>query len=174
MKFKAEADSIISEFEPSRTVKDASQLVERIFERFHSVVLEIKRRHKDRPSLVIDDEYDVQDLLRSLLTIHFDDVRPEEPTPSVAGSFARMDLLLKDEQIVIEAKMTRDGMSQKKVREELIVDKAYYKEQKDCKKLYCFVYDPMWKIRNPRGFENDLSDRVDGFETKVSIFPRRG
>jgi hypothetical protein len=172
LKFKAEADSILSKYQPLG-VQDAGQVVERIFGRFHSVVLEINRRHKDRPSLKIEDEYDVQDLLRSLLTMYFDDVRPEEPTPSMAGAFSRMDLLLKDQQIVIEAKMTRNGISQKKVREELIVDKAYYKGQKDCKKLYCFVYDPSWKIRNPQGFENDLGDIVDGFETKVFVSPRR-
>ena len=84
-----------------------------------------------------------------------------------------MDLLLKDEQIVIEAKMTRNGMTQEKVREELIIDKAFYKGHKNCKRLHCFVYDPSWRIRNPQGFEKDLSDKVDGFETAVFVFPRR-
>ena len=173
LRFKKEADSILSEYQPPVFVQDANRTVERIFERFHSVVLEMNRRHEDRPSLKIEDEYDVQDLLRSLLTIYFDDVRPEEPTPSKAGGFTRMDLLLNDEQIVIEAKMARNGMTQKKVREELIIDKAFYKGHKNCKKLYCFVYDPSWRNRNPQGFEKDLSDKVDGFETVVFVFPRR-
>jgi hypothetical protein len=34
---------------------------------------------------VLKDEYDVQDLLYALLRIFFDDVRPEEWTPSFAG-----------------------------------------------------------------------------------------
>lgn len=68
--------------------------------------------------------------------------------------------------------MVRRGLGQKQIREQLIIDKAYYKGHKDCKKLYCFVYDPEGKIKNPKGFERDLSDKADGFETKVLIVPR--
>jgi hypothetical protein len=173
LKFRNEANSILSKYLPPIVAEEASQTIEKIFERFHSVALEMNLRHKNRPSLKIQDEYDVQDLLRSLLTIYFDDVRREEPTPSKAGAHTRIDLLLKREQIAIEAKMTRSGMTQKKIREELIIDKAYYKGHKDCKKLYCFVYDPSEKIRNIRAFEGDLSDMVEGFGTKVFVFPKR-
>jgi len=83
-----------------------------------------------------------------------------------------MDLLLKNEQIVIEVKMARRGLGEKQIREQLIIDKAYYKQHKDCKKLYCFIYDPEGRIKNPRGFEKDLSDRIVDFETKVLIVPR--
>lgn len=173
VKFKSAADSILSKYQPPFTVEEPSKIIESLFERFHSVVLEINHRHDNRHSLEINDEYDVQDLLRGLLKIYFDDVRDEEWTPSLAGASARMDLLLKNEQIVIEAKMTRKGLGQKKIREDLFIDKAYYKGHKDCRKLYCFVYDPSEKIKNPRGFERDLSDVVDGFETKVFVAPRR-
>jgi len=171
-KFKSEVDSILSEYPLSIPVDKPSQLIENLFGRFHSVVLEINHRHDNRQPLEINDEYDVQDILRGLLRIHFDDVRDEEYTPSYGGGCARMDLLLKNEQIVIEAKMVRRKVGQKQIREELILDKAYYRGHKDCKKLYCFVYDPEEKIKNPRGFERDLSDKVDSFETKVLIVPR--
>jgi hypothetical protein len=170
-KFKSEVDSILSEYQPSIRVDKPSQLIENLFDRFHSVVLEINHRHDNRKPLEINDEYDVQDILRGLLRIHFDDIRDEEYTPSYGGGCARMDLLLKNEQIVIETKMVRKNLGQKRICEELIIDKAYYKGHKDCKKLYCFVYDPEEKIKNPRGFERDLSDKVDGFETKVLIVP---
>jgi len=171
-KFKSEVDSILSEYPLSIPVNKPSQLIENLFDRFHSVVLEINHRHDNRQPLEINDEYDVQDILRGLLRIHFDDVRDEEYTPSYGGGCARMDLLLKNEQIVIETKMVRKNLSQKRICEEIIIDKAYYRGHKDCKKLYCFVYDPEEKIKNPRGFERDLSDKVDGFETKVLIIPR--
>ncbi len=170
-RFKTEADSILSEFRPSLPVEQASQIIEMVFRKFHSVAVEINQRHDARSSLKIEDEYDVQDLLRGLLLVFFNDIRPEEPTPSQAGSHTKMDLLLQEEQIVIETKMTRNGISQKKIKEEIIVDKSNYKGHKNCKKLYCFVYDPLNKIRNPRGFEKDLSDKVNGFETKVFVHP---
>lgn len=172
IEFKKGIDSILSEYKPSSKIDQASQLVEEILERFHTVVREISYRHNNRPSFEIKDEYDVQDFLRGLLRLHFDDVRDEEWTPSYAGGSARMDLLLKNEQIVIEVKMVRKGVSEKRIREQLIVDKAYYKGHKDCKKLYCFIYDPEGRIKNPRGVEKDLSDKVGDFETKVLIVPR--
>ena len=173
VKFKTEVDSILSKYQPPIIVGEPSKIIENLFERFHSVALEINRRHDNRQSLPINDEYDVQDLLRGLLKLHFDDIRDEEYTPSYAGFCARMDLLLEDEQIVIETKMVRKGLTQKKIRDELIIDKAHYRVHPKCKKLYCLVYDPEEKTKNPRGFERDLSDRVDGFKTKVFVMPRR-
>lgn len=172
VEFKKEVDNILSKYKPPIKIEQANQLIEIVLERFHTVVKEISRRHGNRPSFEIKDEYDVQDFLRGLLKLYFDDIRDEEWTPSYAGASARMDLLLKNEQVVIEVKMVRKGLGEKKIREQLIIDKAYYKEHKDCKKLYCFIYDPEEKIKNPRGFERDLSDKIDDFETKVLIVPR--
>ena len=79
--------------------------------RFPAIVRELGKRHNRRPPLAdINDEYDVQDVLRGVLSGLFNDVRDEENTPSHAGLRSRMDLLLKREQIVIETKMTRDGL----------------------------------------------------------------
>jgi DpnII restriction endonuclease len=79
--------------------------------RLNVVARQLRDRHEGRSTLEIEDEYDVQDLLHSLLRLHFDDVRSEEWTPSYAGGSGRMDFLLKVEQIVIEAKMARPGRS---------------------------------------------------------------
>jgi REase_DpnII-MboI len=58
---------------------------------------------------MIDDEYDLQYVFGALLALASDDVRPEEWTPSYAGGSARVDFLLKDENVVLELKRTRDG-----------------------------------------------------------------
>jgi hypothetical protein len=172
-KFKSEVDKILVRYQPPISVEKPSQIIESLFGKFHSVALEINRRHDERNSLEINDEYDVQDLLRGLLKIYFDDIRDEEYTPSYGGGCARMDLLLKKEQIVIETKMLRKSLTQRKVRNELIIDKAHYRVHPDCKKLYCLVYDPEEKIKNPRGLEGDLTDKINSFETKVYVVPRR-
>ena len=59
-------------------------LIEQICSRFHLVVRQLRSRHGGRSTLDAQDEYDVQDLMHSLLHLHFDDVRPEEYTPSFA------------------------------------------------------------------------------------------
>ena len=119
----------------------------------------------------ITDEYDVQDLLNTILCLHFEDVRPEEWTPSYAGGSNRMDFLLKSEEISIEIKMTRNGLKDKELGEQLIIDIAKYKTHPNCKILYRFVFDPEGYIQNPRGLENDLTKEHEGLDVKVYIRP---
>lgn len=156
---------------PTTHNTDYNVILDTIFENFHTCARQLRFRHSNRPTLEIGDEYDVQDLLNALLRLHFDDVRPEEWTPSYAGGNNRMDFLLKDEEIAIEVKMTRDGLKDKDVGEQLLIDIAKYQTHPNCKSLYCFVYDPDWHIRNPRGLENDLSRATENIDVKVYIRP---
>lgn len=142
-----------------------------IFERFHLVARELRNRHDGRSTLDVEDEYDVQDLLSSLLKLYVDDVRREEWTPSYAGGSARMDFLLKQERTVIEVKRARRGLGDRELGNQLIEDRARYKVHPDCRKLICFVYDPEGRIGNPRGICNDLDAIEDDFEVKVIIKP---
>lgn len=57
----------------------------------------------------------------------FNDVRPEENSPSFAGSSSRQDFLLKKEKIVIEVKKTRRSLGANKIGEELLIDMARYR-----------------------------------------------
>ncbi len=80
-----------------------------------------------------------------------------------------MDFLLKQEQIVVEAKKTRQGLKDKEVGEQLIVDINRYQTHQDCQILICFVYDPEGLIANPRGIENDLNGKHNRLEVKVIV-----
>src|ERR1051325_638719 len=148
------------------------QLIELVCSRFHTVARQLHGRYNERSTLIIADEYDVQDLLHSLLRLFFDDIRAEEWTPSYAGGASRVDFLLKQERIVIEVKKTRPNLGAKQVGEQLIIDIARYKAHPDCKTLYCFIYDPEGRIANPQGIENDLSQGDDSFTVKVQITPK--
>ncbi len=150
-------NGICDEIEVKRT---PTELLENIFGRFHLIARQLRSRYNNRSTLDITDEYDVQDLIHAILMLNFDDIRAEEWTPSYAGKCARMDFLLKTEQIVIEIKKTRRGLTEKELGGQLIEDIARYKTHPDCKLLLCFVYDPEGLIANPRGIENDLR-RVD-------------
>ena len=99
----------------------------------------------------------MQDLLHALLKIHFNNVRPEEWTPSFAGASARMDFLLHEHDIVIEVKKSRPSMTAKTVGDELLADIGRYKAHHGTKQLFCFIYDPEELLANPRGLERDLS-----------------
>lgn len=142
-----------------------------VFDKFHQIVRQLRNRYNSRKTLDVDDEYDVQYLLHSLLHLYFDDIRPEECTPSYAGKSSRMDFLLKDFKIVIEVKKTRKGLTAKELGAQLIDDIARYNSHPDCETLICFTYDPEGLIGNPRGIENDLSSDQNGLTVKVIVRP---
>ena len=77
-------------------IQDKTKNLELLMNRFHNVARNLLNRRENRKTLEIKDEYDVQDLLGSLLNIYFDDIRPEEWTPSNAGSANRIDFLIKE------------------------------------------------------------------------------
>ena len=143
----------------------------RICDRFHRAVLQLRDRRAGKAPLVMDDEYDVQYLLGALLSIDFDDVRPEEYSPSRAGASSRVDFLLKNERILVETKRTRKGLADKGIGEELAVDIERYRGHPDLDVLFCFVYDPEHRIRNPTGIQGDLGREESGLSVEVSIRP---
>ena len=142
---------------PQEVAIGAYTRIEQVLNRFHKVVRQLAKRHGSRTPLKIGDEYDVQDLLRALFSIDFEDVRSEEWTPSYAGSSGkRMDFLFKKHAIVVEVKKTRDTLKDKDIGDQLIIDIAHYKEHPNCRMLMCFVYDSDGFISNPVGLKEDL------------------
>jgi hypothetical protein len=140
--------------------------------RFHLIATQLRSRHDGRSTLEVTDEYDVQDLMNGLLRLHFDDIRLEEWSPSYAGGSSRMDFLLKKENIVVETKKTRKGLTEKKLGEELIIDIEKYKKHPSCKTLVCFIYDPDGLLMNPSGLENDLSRKEGALSVIVMAVPK--
>lgn len=160
---------------PGNQRKPRSDLrLDRIFDRFHLIVAQLGINRGGRRSSWIRNEYDVQRLLHALLLLEFDDVRPEEWTPSYAGGAARMDFLVPTEGIVIETKMTRTGLGDRKLGDQLLIDIAKYEEHPKCRTLYCFVYDPGKKVKNPRGLEDDLMRRAARKLKVVVVIRPRG
>ncbi len=152
---------------------DALEKVELISNRFHNVARQLRHRHANRDTLTVSDEYDVQDLFHALLRLFFDDIRDEEWTPSYAGGASRIDFLLKQEQVLVEIKMTRPGLSKEKdVSDQLIIDSERYRVHPDCKMLVAFVYDPQEYLNNPRGIECDLTKTINDVPVKVIIRSR--
>lgn len=150
---------------------DPAMLVERVCRRFHLVARQLRSRYGDRSTLEVEDEYDVQDLLHAILHLTFDDIRREEWTPSYAGGCARMDFLLKHEQLVVETKRARRGLGAREVGDQLLIDIQRYQAHPDCRTLVCFVYDPEGRVANPRGLEADLSGVRESIQVRTIIAP---
>jgi hypothetical protein len=170
-------DEVNSYWESKKTESvvpnDALENLKLLLVKFHKAAVRIISRHDKRETLKITDEYDVQDLMASLLNVFFDDIREEECTPSYAGGASRIDFLLNDSNIALEVKKTRDTLTDKQIGEQVLVDIQCYKSHPKVKKLICFIYDPGWKIRNPKALEKDLASAGSELETEIFIAPKR-
>lgn len=164
---------ILKAFEsiPLKTpVEGIDMTLEKIFRNFHRCAKTILNRHGNRATLEINDEYDVQDLLQGILRLFVDDVRPEDCVPSYAGSNSRTDFHLPQYEMYIETKMTREGLRDKEIGEQLVVDIARYGDK--CRNLVCFIYDKGSFLKNPYGLVSDLEGlSTERVQVRVYISP---
>jgi hypothetical protein len=116
-------------------------------------------RRKGVQQLSFSSEYDVQDILHALLRPWISDIRPEEFTPSYAGSSTRMDFLLPKYNLVIELKFVRDRTHAKHIGDELIIDIEHYRIHPNCKILWCVVFDPDHLLQNAEGLRTDIEGK---------------
>ncbi len=132
----------------------------------------LTHRRKGSQNLSFSNEYDVQDLLHSLLRPWVFNIRPEEFTPSLAGSSARMDFLLPKYNVAIELKFVRDRNHAKKIGDELILDIEHYLIHPDCNVLWCVVYDQDSLLTNAESLKEiggDKSSKNGNISVKVIV-----
>lgn len=136
--------------------KSVEELIEVVIKGLRRAMHPLTHRRKGLQPLSFASEYDVQDLLHAMLRPWIQDVRPEEFTPSYAGTSTRMDFLLPVHEIVIETKIVRDRAHAKVIGNELIIDIEHYRRHQGCKVLWCVIYDPNHFITNDSGLQSDL------------------
>lgn len=178
---RAFEDRIIKDFFDSLYPMTSTQIGESklldqlslLLTRFGAFCIQLNKRHGNRDGIMVNDEYDMQDLLHAILTLHFDDIRAEEFSPSYAGGNSRIDFLLHDEMIAIETKMTRKNLRDRELGEELIVDIHRYAIHPTVNRLICLIWDPEHLIGNPAGLRNDLARQQQEIAVDVIIVPRR-
>lgn len=120
-------------------------LLESLLLRVPRVIRQLRVRHGDRPAFGVADERDLEDLVRALLPIHFDDVRPECRTPSYS-TCTRTDFLLAPEQIALAVKCAGPNVPGAELARQLAEDVDYYARQQACRTLAAFVYDPQGSL----------------------------
>jgi len=160
----------IGEIPPIKVKSNDIDNIDKICTNFHRYARALLNRRGGRAALEINDEYDVQYLLEGMLRLFFDDVRVEDYVASYAGSNSRIDFYLPQINTYIETKMTRVGLQDKEVGEELSIDITRYGEK--CDKLICFIYDKESLLKNPYGLIDDLKKLSSSrLEVEVYISP---
>jgi hypothetical protein len=132
------------------------------------VIRQLRSRHGDRPPFRVEDGRDLEDLLRALLPLHFDDVRLHSRTPGYADRTCT-DFLLAPEKIAVMAKYVEPKMTLGRLSEQIPEDAAYWAKQPNCRTLIAFIYDPESILRDARSFEAAWSTGEPGIEVRCVI-----
>lgn len=134
----------------------------------------LRDRQRGRPAFVLENEYDIQDLLYAVIRMVFEDAKREEWTPQRAGSAKRVDVTIVSIGAIVEAKYVRDERHAKHVADELRIDFECYHDRPDCRHLIAFVMDPRGYIADPAQFGADLSGlrQKMGHSFEVSVLVR--
>ena len=152
--------------------QDPLNLIRKVCLRFHSVARQLRLRRDYRPTLEVDDEYDLQDLLCALLKVEFDEVATDEWTPPYTDGAVRTTLLVNRDQIAIVAKKTGPGVTTKELADQVAADSAYYRAQGRCSTLFCFMYDPEGRIGSPKRLETTLTSVSEHCRVEVLVAPK--
>ena len=114
----------------------------------------------------IENEYDLQKLLLSALSLVFSDARTESVQDS--GHHAvRKDIVIDSESAVVELKCTRGSMTERQLSEEIAADMVHY----DCSRLYFYIYDKAGIIHNPVSFKETYENKtIDDKAVKMIVY----
>lgn len=149
----------------------ADQIIERMLLRFHRFAKDLEHRPRGRKGIQLDDEYDVQFLVNALLRLQFDNVKSEEPSPSMAAGGTRTDFFLPEHGLFIELKMTRDDMTVRSLADALILDIARYRAHPECHAIIFFVYDPRGLVKNVVALRTELSEIAGELPVSLIVSP---
>lgn len=152
--------------------QDPLVLIHKVCQRFHSVARQLRLRKDYRPTIEVDDEYDLQDLLCALLKMEFDEVATDEWIPPYTEGASRTTVLVNRDQIAIVAKKTGPGMTTKELTDQVLADAAHYRTQGRCSTLFCFVYDPEGRIGSPKRLETTLTSVSEHCRIEVLVAPK--
>lgn len=144
--------------------KSTEEVVRDVLNNFSNAVQKIiKDRRKNHLEFKIEDEYDVQDILYVILKSIFPNLRDEDPIAKVGAKSTKIDLIIREEKILVEVKMIKSKDSNEtQFIEELKIDFESYHECKWLEKLFCFVYDPYKKTRDISNFNDLNGNRTKG------------
>jgi hypothetical protein len=130
--------------------------LETLLRRLPRVIRQLRSRHRDRPPFRVVDIHDLEDLLRAVLPLRFDDVRPLSRTPSYAA-VTRTDFLIASpaggRTLALTTKWATAELSESALTTQWTEDVAYHEAQRDCGALLALVYDPEARLPDPPGLE---------------------
>ena len=121
-----------------------TEMVERLCCRLPNAArILLSRQRKNKSPFLIEDEYDVQDLLHALLRAYLKYSVQEDPLPKVAGTKSgRADISIEELGVLIEVKFVRSPEDQKSIFTDFSQDLVLYAENR--MPVFAAKYQSMW------------------------------
>jgi hypothetical protein len=137
--------------------------LERLLRRLPRLARELGRR--ERAPLVVRDDRDLDDLVRALLSVQFDDVRPQARTPRYDSGNRTMFQLV-PESLAVVAHLMRPGMDEIEMARRVAAEVAEFRGRAECEVLVQLVYDPERRLPNPQRLE--AASRCDNMHCVIA------
>jgi hypothetical protein len=151
-----------------RTAPSAMKLLEPLLRRLPLMIRQLRWRQGDEPPFRVDNERDLEDLLRAVLPLQFGDVRLECRTPRYS-SRTRTDFVLLRGKIAITVKYVRSDLRELQIREQWQEDIAYYQARKGCRLLVGNLYDPEGLLHEGRVLQRMLTGAAEALELRAIV-----
>jgi hypothetical protein len=152
---------------PRLSHSDPASKLERLLRRLPAMIRELRWRQDDGPPITIQDDRDLADLLRAVLSLEFDGIRLEHRTP-LRGPPKRTDFLL-SQRIVVTARLIGPNLRELDIPDRLAEDRAYYRGNKCCTLLVALLYDLEGALREPPVLERAWSSCDEDPEMRCII-----
>jgi len=137
----------------SMSAEPSVAIVERVCERIsYAAGILNKRQRKGKLSFLVEDEYDVQDLLHATLRAFIKHSVQEDPLSKIGGRASRADITIEDLGVLIEIKYVRGPNDQNSIVEQLSQDLILYTKWKPLQTLLFVVYNSD-DLRDPESLE---------------------
>jgi len=138
---------------PDPSISDTAMVLQICRRIQYSASILSNRPRKGKTPFLIEDEYDVQDLLQAVLKAYLKYFVQEDPLPKVAAAkSSRADISIEDLGILIEVKYVREPGDQKRIFEEYSEDLELYSKCSYLKTFIFLIYNSS-KLRDPEAFE---------------------
>ncbi len=144
-------------------------LVINILDRFPDIVSRWKYRRKNKENFEIVDEYDIQDIVYTMLKGSFPTLQYENPNQKSGITSSISDFTIDELRLFIETKYINDKEDGKRIQEECKKDLVSYSKQESCNTIIFFIYDPNHCIDNRDAFRESLGNKFSDGKNSVEI-----
>lgn len=152
----------------ANTLPSVHQVIN-ILRAFPDIVSRMEHRRKGKESYLVNDEYDVQDLIYVMLKGPFPTLQYENPNNKVGVNSSSSDFNIDELSLFIEAKIVSEKGKEKQIQEQCKHDIISYSKQSNCNKIIFFVYDPKKCIDNEHAFKDGLGQKIKIEDKEVEI-----